>query len=201
MGRKGWGGMPPADDDEARKRIVDAALRCIAIHGPAATTAALVSEELSITRRTLYRYFVSTQEMLTAAAEVALIGFMGQIEARMQVADVTEHVIEIVASVIERLPDEPLLAVLLANDPANLFSRQMLRRDVIARSRRVLQNAGIDWAAAGYDEQQLDELTEFLLRIVQSMVVAPGDPPKTGDVLRDYLRRWIGPALDPRRAS
>lgn len=27
MGRKGWGGTPPADDDEARKRIVDAVIR------------------------------------------------------------------------------------------------------------------------------------------------------------------------------
>ena len=28
MGRKGWAGSPPADDAEARKRIIDATLRC-----------------------------------------------------------------------------------------------------------------------------------------------------------------------------
>ena len=38
MGRKGSAGSPPADDADARKRIVDAALRCIERQGPAQTT-------------------------------------------------------------------------------------------------------------------------------------------------------------------
>jgi hypothetical protein len=53
----------------------------------------------------------------------------------------------------------------------------------------------IDWAALGYDDHTIDELVEFLLRIIQSMVVAPADPPRSSAELRAYLHRWIGPAL------
>ena len=36
--RRGWDGSPPADDTEARKKIIDAALVCIERRGPAHTT-------------------------------------------------------------------------------------------------------------------------------------------------------------------
>ncbi|WP_216911100.1 TetR/AcrR family transcriptional regulator [Nocardia noduli] len=195
MGRKGWGGQPPDDDNDARKRILDAALRCIEIHGPANTTLSSIAEELAITRRTVYRYFASTQELFAAAAEVALIGFMAQIEATMRITDVADQITEMVALIIERLPDEPLLALVLANDPADYFGRRILRRDVIVYTRKVLETSEIDWAADGYDRQRLDELAEFLLRTIHSMVVAPAEPPKRDTDLRTYLSRWIGPAL------
>ena len=84
-----------------------------------------------------------------------------------------------VAYIIEPLPHEPQLTLLLANDRTHLFSRRMLPPDAIARCRAILQHTHIDWAALGYDEQTIDELVEFLLRIIQSMVVAPPDPPRS----------------------
>ena len=51
---------------------------------------------------------------------------------------------------------------------------------MIARCRVILQHTHIDWAALGYDEDAIDELVEFLLRMIQSMVIAPPDPPRTG---------------------
>jgi hypothetical protein len=47
----------------------------------------------------------------------------------------------------------------------------------------------------GYTEETLDELVEFLLRIIQSMVIAPREPPRSGTELRTFLRRWITPAI------
>ena len=99
------------------------------------------------------------------------------------------------AYIIERLPREPQLALLLANDRSNAFSRTMLAPSEIARCREILQHAHIDWATLGYDDHTIDELVEFLLRIIQSMVVAPSDPPRSSADLRAYLRRWIGPAF------
>jgi len=197
MGRKGWAGSPPADDDEARKRIVDAALKCIERKGPAQATLSDVADSLGITRRTVYRYFATTEELFAAVADVALRGFVARIQAITTDMNVSEQLIEVVAHIIERLPDEPLLALLLANDRTNLFSRRMLLPDEIARCRVILQHTHIDWAALGYCEDTLDELVEFLLRIIQSMVIAPSEPPRSSTELRAYLRRWIGPALSP----
>ncbi|SPM35832.1 transcriptional regulator [Mycobacterium rhizamassiliense] len=198
MARKGWAGAPPADDAEARKRIVDTALRLVDRRGAAQTTVSDIADALGITRRTVYRYFAGTEELFTAVAEVALGGFVVQIEQLVADMDVTSQLVEIVAHIIERLPHEPQLVLLLANDRSNMFSRTMLTPDEIARCRAILHHAQIDWEQLGFDDHTIDELVEFLLRIIQSMVIAPPDPPRSGSELRAYLHRWIGPALAAR---
>ena len=70
---------------------------------------------------------------------------------------------------------------------------------MIARCRAILHHAQIDWNVLGFDEHTIDELVEFLLRIIQSMVIAPSEPPRSGVELRAYLHRWIGPALSSGR--
>ena len=195
MGRKGWGGAAPADDDEARKRIVDTTLRVLDRRGATQTTVAGIADALGISRRTVYNYFGSTEELFTAAAEVALQGFVADVKDIIRDMDATAQLVEVVAYAIERLPREPQLALLLANDHANSVSRSILAPSEIARCRQILQLAQIDWTAIGYDDQTFDELAEFILRIIQSMVVAPSDPPRSGANLRAYLRRWIGPAF------
>lgn len=195
MARKGWAGSPPADDAEARKRIIDTALRLVDRRGAAQTTVSDIADALGITRRTVYRYFAGTEELFAAVAEVALGGFVAQIERLVADMDVAGQLVEIVAHIIERLPHEPQLVLLLANDRSNMFSRAMLTPDEIARCRAILHHAQIDWEQLGFDDHAIDELVEFLLRIVQSMVIAPPDPPRSSGELRAYLHRWIGPAL------
>jgi AcrR family transcriptional regulator len=195
MGRKGWAGAPPADDAEARKRIIDTALLIVDRRGAAQTTVSDVADALGITRRTVYRYFTGTEELFTAVAEVALESFVANVENITADLDVTGQLVEVVAYIIEQLPHEPQLALLLANDRSHSFSRTMLAPTEIARCREILQRTHIDWAALGYDDAIIDELVEFLLRMIQSMVVAPPDPPRSSADLRAYLRRWIGPAL------
>jgi AcrR family transcriptional regulator len=195
MGRKGWGGAPPADDAEARKLIIDATLRMIDSVGAEQTTLSDVAASLGITRRTVYRYFAGAEGLFTAVAEIALGSFVGQIEAITAEMDAAGQLVEVVAHIIERLPHEPQLALLLANDHSNMFGRSMLAAPVIARCRVVLRHTHIDWAASGFDDRKLDDLVEFLLRIIQSMVIVPPDPPRSSAELRAYLHTWIGPAL------
>ena len=195
MGRKGWAGTPPADDAEARKRIIDAALRLVDRRGAAQTTVSDIADALGITRRTVYRYFAGTEELFTAAAEVALGSFVAQIDQLVADLDVTSQLVEVVAHIIERLPHEPQLVLLLANDRSNMFSRAMLTPDVIRRCRAILHHAQIDWNQRGFDDRTIDELIEFLLRVIQSMVIAPPEPPRSSAELRAYLHRWIGPLL------
>jgi AcrR family transcriptional regulator len=195
MGRKGWAGMPPANDDEARKRIIDTTLRIVDRSGAAQTTVTNVADALGITRRTVYRYFAGTEELFTAVADVALQGFVAQVEKISADMDVAEQLVEVVAYIIERLPREPQLALLLANDRSNSLSRNMLEPNTITRCRTILQHTHIKWADLGYDDHTIDELVEFLLRTIQSMVIAPPEPARSSADLRAYLHRWIGPAL------
>jgi hypothetical protein len=71
----------------------------------------------------------------------------------------------------------------IVSDTALAFGRSMLHR------------FDIDWEQHGFDEAGLDELNEFSLRVLHSFLADPGRPPRTGDDLRRYLIRWIGPAI------
>ena len=53
----------------------------------------------------------------------------------------------------------------------------------------------VDWAGLGFSDADIDELSEHLLRIIQSFVIDPGRPPRQGDELRAYLKRWVGAAI------
>lgn len=196
MGRKGWGGVPPTDDAEARDRILRAALASIERRGPRLTTLTEVAADLGITRPTIYRHFRSTDELLAAAAEIALDHWtarIGRMAGRLD--DATDFLIEAVAYLIEKLPGEPLLATMLDTDRTRVMSRQMVMPAAVRRSREMLENTGIDWEEAGFSGDRMDDLVEFLLRMIQSMVIAPPDPPRGPAVLREYLRLWIAPVM------
>lgn len=62
-------------------------------------------------------------------------------------------------------------------------------------ARAVLRRFDVDWQGLGFTDTDLDELAEHLLRIIQSFVIDPGRPPRTGPELRAYLRRWVGSAV------
>src|SRR6516165_3102204 len=117
MGRKGWGGTPPADDGEARKRIVDAAIRSMERRGPQQTSLSSIAADLGITRPTVYRYFATIDELVTAAGDVALGGWTARIaDLTSGIKDPVDLLVEAVAYLVERLPEEPVLMMLLETD-------------------------------------------------------------------------------------
>jgi AcrR family transcriptional regulator len=59
-----WGDRPPADDDEARSRLLDAAEACYERHGVSRTTVDDIAREASVHRTTVYRYFGSRDDVL-----------------------------------------------------------------------------------------------------------------------------------------
>jgi AcrR family transcriptional regulator len=196
MGRKGWAGAPPADDKEARKRILDAAIASIERRGPQRTTVSDIAADLGVTRPTVYRHFASTEALLAAAAEVALDGWTARIaELTAGIDDAADLLVEAVAYLIEHLPEEPLLGLLLETDRMRLVSRQMVMPAAVSRSRVMLEHTHIDWTALGFKGTRMNDLVEFLLRMIQSMVIAPSEPPRGGAKLRKYLRQWIGPIV------
>jgi AcrR family transcriptional regulator len=201
VGRRGWGGSPPKDADDARKRILDAAIRCLERQGPADTTLSDIAIEIGISRMTVYRYFASTEELFAEVAEQALGDWVARVRKVTQATgDPAEMLVEAIAYVIEELPGEVLLTLLLTSGRADRFSQRMLTPKTLARGRMILCDSRVDWEGLGYDGSALEELVEFMLRIIQSMVVAPPEQPRSPIELRRYLKRWMGPAFVPKKA-
>jgi AcrR family transcriptional regulator len=199
MRTHGWGGVPPADDQEARARILAATRERLTDAG--ATSTSEIAEVLGVTRQTVYRYYASTDELLNAAALDAVGELTEQLVGHVQQhlaatsGDAADAVVEVVAFVYEHLRDDPALNRLIAPGRIASTLSGLTAPSSIALGGKLLAGFGIDWSETGLDEDEQHELVEHLLRVLQSFVLDPGDPARTGDEVRAYLRRWVAPAL------
>ena len=194
--RHGWGGDLPTEDSDARRRIVDAARVIVRATGSPPTVAE-VADALSVSRATVYRYYPSAEALLLAAASDGLESFLNDIADGLSSVEDPEHaVVEGIASTLEEIGRRTEVALVLGPRRGGAGPREMTSAVAVELGRNVLESAPVDWDAAGYrSADDLDALAEFMLRILQSLVVDPGNPPLTGDRLRAYLHRWVGPAV------
>jgi AcrR family transcriptional regulator len=202
--RHGWRGDPPGSEAEARERIVGAATRCVDRYGPGKTGLSDVAHELGVTRQTVYRYFAGTDDLLAAVARSATDSYLDRLAQHLaRLTDPAEVVIEALAFTIERLPEERYLGVLLTPGRSGRFFAGVTSPEAIQFARSLLERTPVNWEQAGYDRAGLGELGEFTLRVLQSLVLDPGTPRRSGSALRGYLRRWVGPAIvqDPAALS
>jgi len=193
----GWSGSAPATDEEAITRILDAAGQAIDERG-ADVSIADVARTLGVTRQTVYRYFPSTDALLVAAAVHAASGFQERLATHLRgITDPAEAVAEAVATTLEWLPEDKHLGLLLTPGRPNPHTESVTSDVAQDFAHAMLRQFDVDWAALGYTDAELDEFAEHLLRIIQSFVIDPGRPPRTGQQLRDYMRRWVAGSMVP----
>ena len=196
MRRRGWAGSPPGDDQEAKDRIVEAAVRCVDRLGPKAFSLSEVANELGVSRPTVYRYFPSTDELLSAVGQFVMQEFPDQMQAHLiSISEPAEWIVEGITIPIEWLPSRHHLTLLLAagrSEPCRGFTSPV----AVDMTRRAFGRSSIDWDTHGFSEKDIDELIHLMLRLITSMLIDPPVPPYTNSELRQYLRRWIAPAVE-----
>lgn len=195
MRTHGWSGSAPSTDEEAVARILDAAGKAIDARG-AEFSITDVARTLGVTRQTVYRYFPSTEALLQASAQRAATGFLDRLADHLQgLTDPQEAVAEGIATALEWLPRDKHMGLLLMPARASAFSQTITSDVAMEFANSMLRRFHVDWAALGFDDDDLDSLAEHLLRIIQSFIIDPGRPPRRGAELRDYLRRWVGASV------
>jgi AcrR family transcriptional regulator len=195
VGKRGWRGAPPADDVEARERIIAAAMRCIDQHGPAKTGLSDVAAELGVTRQTVYRLFPSTDDLFQAVSIAAADSFVDRLVARVRgVTDPAEMLVECAAFTVERLPQERYLSLLIVRLQPQ-FAQQFTSSVPSELTRALLSRLPVDWDALGLPRGRQDQLVEIYLRTLQSLMVDPG-PARSRNELRAFLRGWLAPAVN-----
>jgi AcrR family transcriptional regulator len=193
---RGWNGDIPRDEEEARARILEAGKRCVERFGPSRTRLADVAAELHVTRQTVYHYFPSVNDMLAAVAEAGAGEFLDRMARELsEVTTPAQAVTETVLYCLRTLPDEPSLGLLLRVGDGELFTRGATSSRAIALGAGMLGRFPIDWAAAGLRTEDLAGLAELVIRLLLSFLQYPTDPPRPDEELREYLRRWVVPAL------
>jgi AcrR family transcriptional regulator len=200
MRTHGWGGATPATDDEAVERILDAASEAIEERG-ADIRIADVARTLGVSRQTVYNYFPGTNALLEAAATRSGVRFLQRLAQHLApMTDPVEALVESLAFTLEWLPRDKHVQLMLVHDFTKA-STGVTSEMGIKFGHGLLTGLNIDWAQYGLDNASLDDLAEYMLRIMQSFMIDPGRPPRTGEVLRGYLRRWVTPILTSEIAS
>src|ERR1700709_1891232 len=198
MRTHGWAGAGPASDEEGNDRILAAAGRAIDENG-ADISIADVARALGVTRQTVYRYYPSTDALLVAAAVHAASDFLERLAQHLRgITEPVEAVAEAIATALEWLPKDKHIGLLVVPGRANAHTESVTSDVALQFANAMLRRFDVDWAGAGFTDDDLNELAEHLLRIIQSFVIDPGRPPRTGEDLRDYLRRWVGAAVTAR---
>jgi AcrR family transcriptional regulator len=193
----GWSGSAPATDDEAVARILDAASKAVDERG-ADVSIADVARTLGVTRQTVYRYFASTEALLVAAAVHAADDFLERLADHLRgLTDPVDAVTEAIAAALEWLPKDKHIGLLIAPGRADEHTASVTSDVALRFANAMLRRFDVDWAGRGFSDAELDGLAEHLLRIIQSFVIDPGRPPRTGEALRAYLRRWVGGSILP----
>jgi AcrR family transcriptional regulator len=191
----GWSGSAPATDDEAVARILDAASKAVDERG-ADVSIADVARTLGVTRQTVYRYFASTEALLVAAAVHAADDFLERLADHLRgLTDPVDAVTEAIAAALEWLPKDKHIGLLIAPGRADEHTASVTSDVALRFANAMLRRFDVDWAGRGFSDAELDGLAEHLLRIIQSFVIDPGRPPRRGEELREYLRRWVGSAV------
>ncbi|WP_280236721.1 TetR/AcrR family transcriptional regulator [Nocardia cyriacigeorgica] len=197
--RRGWGGTPPKDDEEARQRIVATAVELIG-RTSAAISIADVAEALGVIRQTVYRYFPSSDALMTAAAIASVDGFLDRLTAHVAgLRDPVEAMTEAVVYTLTEVRRTPHLGLMLSTSYTNVDPDSLTSVQAKTFGMTMIHRFDVDWNAHGYDEAALQELVEYVLRTMHSFFVSPGNPPRTDAQLRTYLRRWMGTAIAAQR--
>ncbi|MVU81441.1 TetR family transcriptional regulator [Nocardia sp. ET3-3] len=193
--RRGWGGSPPENDEEASRRIVAAAVELIGRTG-AEISIADVAESLGVIRQTVYRYFPSADALMRASAIASVDGFLDRLTAQVRgLTDPVEAMTEGIVFTLTEVRRTPHLGILLAANYSNADPAGITSAEAQAFGMTMIERFDVDWRSYGYDDESLPELVEYLLRTMQSFFISPGNPPRDEAALRRYLRRWMGSAI------
>lgn len=194
-GRRGWGGSPPDNDEEASRRIVAAAVELIGRTGSEISIAD-VAESLGVIRQTVYRYFPSADALMKAAAIASVDGFLDRLTEHVTgIEDPVEAMTEGVIYTLTEVRRTPHLGILLTGTYSNAHPEGLTSQEARAFGMTMIRRFDVDWENYGYDDASLHELVEYVLRTMQSFFISPGNPPRSDDELRRYLRRWMGTAI------
>ena len=192
----GWSGNAPRTDEEAITRILDAADEIVADRGSAMRLAD-VARALGVTRQTVYRYFPGTDALLVATAMRSADGFLNQLAAHLRgETDPVAAMVEGMAFSIEKLSADSQIRFLLSRRKTEGAVAASITSDTaLTFGRAMLHRFDVDWEEQGYSEDDLDELSEFCIRVLHSFLIDEGQNPRTGPELRRFLARWVGPAV------
>lgn len=188
--RKAWNGAAPATNEEARRRLLDAARRVVEKVGLSKAALSDVAEDAGVTRQTVYRYFANTEDLFLSAAALASGGFHERLRARaLKKTNLAERMVECLVFAIREIPKDPHLATLVSSGQSFTLA-EALSLSFVQEEMVVLADGDLPMS-----DDTRDALAELLLRLLLSFILDPGKQ-RSESELRAMLLGLLVPVVE-----
>lgn len=186
--------IPLAPVNDTQQRILDAAISCMKKWGLDKTSLNDIARVAGVTRPTVYSYFESRDQVISAALMRAAIAF-GQrlIEHFGQYRRPQERLIEALLFSLRELPKEPYLEVLTRNDLSSFVNNDALMNEAgwelsLALFREI-------FAGMVMEDEDLFEISEITIRLLLSLLMTRGPRHRSDAEMRGFLQRRLLPMI------
>jgi AcrR family transcriptional regulator len=190
---------PDDDQDLDRAAVLDAAASCYLRYGVAKTTAADIAKAAGTSRATLYRRHGTHEEILLEVLTRESEQMMLEAAERLTgVEHPADQAIEGMVFSIEQIRTRPVHAAVFGSESAGWIAARALRASAMRRLgaigvRPLLEPA---LAAGTMTEQDLDDLVEWILRVLISYAAVPGQEDLQPEDVHRQLTTCFRPALE-----
>lgn len=200
-----WGDSAPSGAAAARDRLVDAAEACIDRFGVAKTTLDDVAAEANVSRATVYRYFHNRDELvlevmlreLERSYERSIHEFVDEVETP---EDAGRAIVDAAAYLLTTIRKNPKLRLFVGSHgggaTATVHGASAAFFTAVADDLRPYLEAARDRGVLRADVE-VDELSEWILRTIVSLITVPGPTVRSMEEERGLLARFLVPALLP----
>lgn len=180
-------------DDITRERLLDAGIACLSKHGLKKTNMRLIAQESGIVRQTVYNYFKSKYELLSAAFQREGVR-LGE-EASRHIAQfdgADTKLVEGFLFIYEHFPKNPILAEVL--EPGQDFMGTVGLSSVPFALYGELVFHEV-FEEHPYLQRDVEAISELWIRSVMSFLTLPGPEQRNREDMARYVRRYLLPGV------
>jgi AcrR family transcriptional regulator len=189
-----WSGDRPKSEIEAKSRLCSAALACLKRQGIEKTTMSDIAKEAGIARPTLYKYFKNIEEVLSTAIDIEAYNFAESVvKHAKKFATIEERIVETIIYVVEELPKDPNLSIIINDDGAKALRDRAFSDEATTVFSEMTAAPLIEIKPELIDHGV--EISEIMSRFAISMILFPGKYANDYEGLRALINRRILPGL------
>jgi len=186
--------------EELRERLIDATQECFERFGVMKTTVEDIADAAGVGRATVYRYVSGRDDLILGVLMRSADRFFTRLGRRLgrPAGSMCDRLVDGVLYTLDQVRVDENLALLFAPEVAGVTGTIAGASEALfARSADYLRPLLAAAQASGELRRDLDadELAEWLIRIILSLLTVQGPKPRTKNETRALLERYLLPAL------